>query len=101
MKYEHKDLIAQSISAGEDRYAIEDEDYQDYHSARLELDYVYSKAESLDRTVKHIEAERWSLAEDLIGEDDEDVRRKILAELEVLQRINNVMECEDKRKEYE
>ena len=101
MEYEHKDLIAQSISAGEYRYAIEDEDYQDFREARLELDYVYSKAETLDRTAKHIATERWKLAEDLVGEDDEDVRRQILAELAVLQRIKDVMECETKRKEDE
>lgn len=59
-----------------------------------ELDYVYSKAISLDRTAKHIATERWNLAEDLIGEDDEDVRRYIIAELAVLQRIKDVMEVE-------
>lgn len=94
MEYEHKDLIADSISAGEYRYAIEDEDYRDFREARLELDYVYSKADSLDRTAKHIATEQWKLAEDLIGEDDEDVRRQILAELAVLQRITDVMEAD-------
>ena len=63
-----------------------------------ELDYVYSKADSLDRTAKHIATEQWKLAEDLVGEDDEDVRRQIFAELAVLNRIKDVMECESRRK---
>lgn len=66
-----------------------------------ELDCAFSKADSLDRAAKHIATERWNLAEDLVGEDDEVVRRQILTELAVLQRIKDVMECESKRKEDE
>lgn len=62
--------------------------------SRLRLQELRIKADSLDRTAKHIATERWNLAEDLIGEDDEDVRRYIIAELAVLQRIKDVMEVE-------
>lgn len=62
--------------------------------SRLRLQELRKKAVSLDRTAKHIATERWNLAEDLIGEDDEVVRRHILAELAVLQRIKDVMEAD-------
>lgn len=62
--------------------------------SRLRLQELQKKAVSHDRTTKHIATERWKLAEDLIGEDDEDVRRHILAELAVLQRIKDVMEVD-------
>ena len=83
------------------KWALSVSEHIDAEEIGDELDYVYSKADSLDRATKHIATERWKLAEDLIGEDDEDVRRHILAELEVLQRIKDVMECESKRKEDE
>lgn len=98
---EYRNLIEDSIDVGEWEHAAENGDYKLYQEARIELDDVYSKADSLDRTAKHIATERWNLAEDLIGEDDEVVRRHILAELAVLQRIKDVMECESKRKEDE
>lgn len=60
--------------------------------SRLRMQDMRKKADSLDRTAKHIATERWNLAEDLVGEDDEDVRRQILTELAVLQRIKDVME---------
>ena len=80
-----KESIKWALSVGEH---IDAEEIGD------ELDYVYSKADSLDRSLRYIELERWKLAEDLVGEDDEDVRRQIIAELAVLQRIRNVMEVE-------
>ena len=80
-----KESIKWALSVGEH---IDAEEIGD------ELDYVYSKADSLDRALRYIELERWKLAEDLVGEDDEDVRRQIIAELAVLQRIRNVMEVE-------
>ena len=83
------------------KWALSVSDHIDAEEIGDELDYVYSKADSLDRTAKHIATERWNLAEDLIGEDDEGVRRQILTELAVLQRIKDVMECESKRKEDE
>ena len=83
------------------KWALSVGDHIDAGEIGDELDYVYSKADSLDRAAKHIATERWNLAEDLVGEDDEDVRRQILAELAVLQRIKDVMECEGKRKEDE
>ena len=63
--------------------------------SKVRLQEMRMKADSLDRTAKHIATERWKLAEDLIGEDDEDVRRQILAELAVLQRIKDVMEVDN------
>lgn len=69
--------------------------------SRLRIQELRKKADSFDRTANHIATERWNLAEDLIGEDDEGVRRQILTELAVLQRIKDVMECESKRKEDE
>lgn len=75
------------------KWALSVGDHIDAEEIGDELDYVYSKADSLDRALRYIESERWNLAEDLIGEDDEDVRRQILTELAVLQRITDVMEA--------
>ena len=94
MEYEYRNLIEDSIDVGEWEHATESEDFKLYQEARTELDCVYYKADSLDRTAKHIATEQWKLAEDLIGEDDEDVRRQILAEIAVLQRFKDVMEGE-------
>lgn len=94
MEYEYRNLIEDSIDVGEWEHATESEDFKLYQEARTEIDCVYSKADSLDRTANHIATERWNLAEDLIGEDDEDVRRQILAEIAFLTRIKDVMEVE-------
>ena len=76
------------------KWALSVSEHIDAEEIGDELDYVYSKADSLDRAAKHIATERWNLAEDLVGEDDEVVRRQILAELAVLQRIKDVMEVD-------
>lgn len=94
MECGYRNLIEDSIDVGEWEHATESSDFKLYQEARIELDDVYSKADSLDRAAKHISTERWNLAEDLIGEDDEDVRRHIIAELAVLQRIKDVMEAD-------
>lgn len=57
-----------------------------------ELDFVYSKAESLDRALKHIDAERRSLMQQLIGEDDEYVRYTIRGKIGTLKRVRKAME---------
>ena len=95
MEYEYRALIEDSIDVGEWEHATESEDFKLYQEARTELDCVYYKADSLDRAAKNIATEQWNLAEDLIGEDDEDVRRYIIAELAVLQRIKDVMEADN------